>query len=128
MSVTYAIFQAELKSSLRKNLQALKKRIIGTFVIFFVGTFFSLACIRLIKLVIDNPQLFPEGSTQGYGTLLLIFFALFTLRTAGITYRKIIKSKRMDLHLVQPVTSRQIMLGMFYSIMIPNFLLSFLIF
>ena len=31
----------------------------------------------------------------------------------------------MDLHLVQPVTSRQIMLGMFYSIMIPNFLLSF---
>ena len=125
MSVTYAIFQAELKSSLRKNLQALKKRIIGTFVIFFVGTLFSLACIRLIKFVIDNPQLFPEGSTQGYGTLLLIFFALFTLRTAGITYRKIIKSKRMDLHLVQPVTSRQIMLGMFYSIMIPNFLLSF---
>lgn len=124
MSVTYAIFQAELKSSLRKNLQALKKRIIGTFVIFFVGIFFSLACIRLIKFVIDNPQLFPEGSTQGYGTLLLIFFALFTLRVAGITYRKIIKSKRMDLHLVQPVTSRQIMLGMFYSIMIPNFLIS----
>ena len=87
MSVTYAIFQAELKSSLRKNLQALKKRIIGTFVIFFVGIFFSLACIRLIKFVIDNPQLFPEGSTQGYGTLLLIFFALFTLRVAGITYR-----------------------------------------
>ena len=76
MSVTYAIFQAELKSSLRKNLQALKKRIIGTFVIFFVGIFFSLACIRLIKFVIDNPQLFPEGSTQGYGTLLLIFFAI----------------------------------------------------
>ena len=112
MSVTYAIFQAELKSSLRKNLQALKKRIIGTFVIFFVGIFFSLACIRLIKFVIDNPQLFREASTQGYGTLLLIFFALFTLRVAGITYRKIIKSKRMDLHLVQPVTSRQIMLGL----------------
>ena len=75
MSVTYAIFQAELKSSLRKNWQALKKRIIGTFIIFFVGIFFSLACIRLIKFVIDNPQLFPEGSTQGYGTLLLIFLA-----------------------------------------------------
>ena len=124
MSVTYAIFHAELKSSLRKNIQAFQKRIAGTFFIFFIGLIFSFACIRLIKFVIDNPQLFPEGSTQGYGTILLIFFALFTLRTTGITYRKIIKSKRMDLHLVQPITPRQIMLGMFYSIVIPNVFLS----
>ena len=124
MSVTYAILQAELTSSLRKNVQTLQKRIGGTFFIFFIGLIFSFACIRLIKFVIDNPELFPEGSTGGYGTILLIFFALFTLRTAGITYRKIIKSRRMDLHLVQPITPRQIMLGMFYSILVPNFLLS----
>ena len=127
MSVTYAIFHAELKSSLRKNIQAFQKRIAGTFFIFFIGLIFSFACIRLIKFVIENPQLFPEGSTQGYGTILLIFFALFTLRTTGITYRKIIKSKRMDLHLVQPITPRQIMLGMFYSIVTPNLFLSALL-
>ena len=83
-----------------RMFKGLKKRIAGTFFIFFLGLIFSFACIRLIKFVIDNPELFPEGSNEGYGTILLIFFALFTLRTAGLTYRRIIKSKRMDLHLV----------------------------
>jgi len=124
MSATYAIFEAEFRTAFRKNVQGLKKRIAGTFFIFFVGLIFSFACIRLIKFVIDNPELFPEGSNEGYGTILLIFFALFTLRTAGLTYRRIIKSKRMDLHLVQPITPRQIMLGMCFSILIPNFLLA----
>ena len=120
MSVTYAIFEAEFRTAFRKNVQGLKKRIAGTFFIFFMGLIFSFACIRLIKFVIDNPELFPEGSNEGYGTILLIFFALFTLRTAGLTYRKIIKSKRMDLYLVQPITPRKIMLGMCFSILIPN--------
>ena len=111
-------------SSLRKNIQALQKRISGTFFIFFIGLIFSFACIRLVKFVINNPQLFPEGSNEGYGTILLIFFALFTLRTTGTTYRRIIKSKRMELHLAQPLSPRQIMLGMFYSVLAPNLFIS----
>tara|TARA_B110000014_G_C20103994_1_gene580156 strand:+ start:575 stop:2077 length:1503 start_codon:yes stop_codon:yes gene_type:complete len=125
MSVTYAIFEAEFKSSLRRNIQTLQKRMASTFFIFFIGLIFFFACIRLVKFVIDNPQLFPEGSNEGYGTLLLIFFALFTLRTAGITYRRIIKSKRMELHLTQPISPRKIMLGMFYSVLAPNLFISF---
>ena len=124
MSITYAIFEAEFKSSLRRNIQTLQKRIAGTFFIFFIGLIFSFACIRLAKFVIDNPQLFPEGSNEGYGTILLIFFALFTLRTTGTTYRRIIKSKRMELHLAQPISPRQIMLGMFYSVLAPNLFIS----
>ena len=124
MSATYAIFEAEFKSALRRNIQTLQKRIAGTFFIFFIGLIFSFACIRLVKFVINNPQLFPEGSNEGYGTILLIFFALFTLRTTGTTYRRIIKSKRMELHLSQPLSPRQIMLGMFYSILAPNLFIS----
>ena len=125
MSATYAIFEAEFKSSLRRNIQTLQKRIASTFFIFFIGLIFFFACIRLVKFVIDNPQMFPEGSNEGYGTILLIFFALFTLRTAGITYRRIIKSKRMELHLTQPISPRKIMLGMFYSVLAPNLFISF---
>ena len=124
MSATYAIFEAEFKSALRRNIQTLQKRVAGTFFIFFIGLIFSFACIRLVKFVIKNPQLFPEGSNEGYGTILLIFFALFTLRTTGTTYRRIIKSKRMELHLAQPLSPRQIMLGMFYSVLAPNLFIS----
>ena len=125
MNATYAIFEAEFKSTLRRNIQTLQKRIASTFFIFFIGLIFFFACIRLVKFVIDNPQLFPEGSNEGYGTILLIFFALFTLRTAGITYRRIIKSKRMELYLTQPISPRKIMLGMFYSVLAPNLFISF---
>ena len=45
-------------------------------------------------------KLLPEGSNEGYGTILLVYFSLFTLRSAGITYRKIVKSKIMDLYLI----------------------------
>ena len=128
MSAAYSIFEAEFKSFLRRNTQALSKRLFGTIIIALLGLLFSFACIRLVKFVIDNPELFPEGSNEGYGTILLIFFALFTLRSAGITYRRIIKSKRMELHLVQPISPRQIMFGMFLSILIPNMLLASLLF
>ena len=128
MSAAYSIFEAEFRSFLRRNTQALSKRLFGTIIIALLGLLFSFACIRLVKFVIDNPELFPEGSNEGYGTILLIFFALFTLRSAGITYRRIIKSKRMELHLVQPISPRQIMFGMFLSILIPNMLLATLLF
>lgn len=128
MSAAYSIFEAEFRSFLRRNTQALSKRLFGTIIIALLGLLFSFACIRLVKFVIDNPELFPEGSNEGYGTILLIFFALFTLRSAGITYRRIIKSKRMELHLVQPISPRQIMFGMFLSILIPNMLLASLLF
>ena len=128
MSAAYSIFEAEFKSFLRRNTQALSKRLFGTIIIALLGLLFSFACIRLVKFVIDNPELFPEGSNEGYGTILLIFFALFTLRSAGITYRRIIKSKRMELHLVQPISPRQIMFGMFLSILNPNMLLASLLF
>ena len=95
MSAAYSIFEAEFRSFIRRNTQALSKRLFGTIIIALLGLLFSFACIRLVKFVIDNPELFPEGSNEGYGTILLIFFALFTLRSAGITYRRIIKSKRM---------------------------------
>ena len=128
MSAAYSIFEAEFRSFLRRNTQALSKRLFGTIIIALLGLIFSFACIRLVKFVIDNPELFPEGSNEGYGTILLIFFALFTLRSAGITYRRIIKSKRMELHLVQPISPRQIMFGMFLSILVPNILLASLLF
>ena len=128
MSAAYSIFEAEFRSFLRRNAQALSKRLFGTIIIALLGLLFSFACIRLVKFVIDNPELFPEGSNEGYGTILLIFFALFTLRSAGITYRRIIKSKRMELHLVQPISPRQIMFGMFLSILVPNILLASLLF
>jgi len=128
MSAAYSIFEAEFRSFLRRNAQALSKRLFGTIIIALLGLLFSFACIRLVKFVIDNPELFPEGSNEGYGTILLIFFALFTLRSAGITYRRIIKSKRMELHLVQPISPRQIMFGMFLSILVPNMLLASLLF
>ena len=128
MSAAYSIFEAEFRSFLRRNTQALSKRLFGTIIIALLGLLFSFACIRLVKFVIDNPELFPEGSNEGYGTILLIFFALFTLRSAGITYRRIIKSKRMELHLVQPISPRQIMFGMFLSILVPNMLLATLLF
>ena len=73
-----------------------------------------------MNFVIQNPQLFPEGSNEGYGTILLVYFSLFTLRSAGITYRKIVKSKIMDMYLVQPIVPRSIMLGQFFSVLIPN--------
>ena len=92
--------------------------------IVLLGMIFSFASIRLVKFVIDHPELFPEGSNEGYGTILVIFFALFTLRSAGATYRKIIKSKTMDMHLVQPIRARQIMNGMLLSIVIPSLFLS----
>ena len=123
MSASYAIFQAEFKSIARKTFQSLKKRLAATIIISIVVFIFSFACIRLLKFVIDNPELFPEGSNEGYGTILLIYFALFTLRSAGIAYRKAIKSKIMDIHLVQPIYPRQIMLGIFYSILVPNLIL-----
>ena len=108
MSAAYSIFEAEFRSFFRRSTQALSKRLFGTIIIALLGLLFSFACIRLVKFVIDNPELFPEGSNEGYGTILVIFFALFTLRSAGITYRRIIKSKRMELHLVQPISPRQI--------------------
>jgi ABC-type multidrug transport system fused ATPase/permease subunit len=124
MSVSYAIFEAEFKSSIRRNVESVKKRFAATSVIILLGMIFSFACIRLVKFVIDNPELFPEGSNEGYGTILVIFFALFTLRSAGTTYRKVIKSKIMDIHLVQPIFARQIMSGMLLSIVVPNLLLA----
>jgi len=124
MSISYAIFEAEFKSSIRRNVESLKKRFAATMLIVLLGMIFSFACIRLVKFVIDNPELFPEGSNEGYGTILVIFFALFTLRSAGATYRKIIKSKTMDMHLVQPIRARQIMNGMLLSIVIPSLFLS----
>ena len=124
MSVSYAIFEAEFKSSIRRNVESIKKRFAATMLIVLLGMIFSFACIRLVKFVIDNPELFPEGSNEGYGTILVIFFALFTLRSAGHTYRRIIKSKIMDMHLVQPVHARLIMNGMLWSIVVPNFILS----
>ena len=41
MSATYAIFEAEFRTAFRKNVQGLKKRIAGTFFIFFIGLIFS---------------------------------------------------------------------------------------
>ena len=128
MSAAYSIFEAEFRSFFRRNIQALSKRLFGTVIISLLGLLFSFACIRLVKFVIDNPELFPEGSNEGYGTVLLIFFALFTLRSAGITYRRIIKSKRMELYLAQPISPRQIMFGMFLSILVPSILLASLLF
>ena len=124
MSVSYAIFEAEFKSSIRRNIESIKKRFAATMLIVLLGMIFSFACIRIVKFVIDNPELFPEGSNEGYGTILVIFFALFTLRSAGATYRKIIKSKTMDMHLVQPIRARQIMNGMLLSIVVPSLFLS----
>ena len=123
MSASYAIFEAEFRSLTRKTFQSLKKRLAATIIIAIIVFIFSFACIRLLKFVIDNPELFPEGSNEGYGTILLIYFALFTLRSAGIGYRKAIKSKLMDIHLVQPIYPRQVMLGVFFSILIPNLIL-----
>ena len=123
MSAFYAIFGAEFKTSLRRNFQSFKKRLTATIIISILVLIFSLACIRLLKFVIDNPELFPEGSNEGYGTILLVYFALFTLRSAGITYRKVIKSKIMDIYLVQPILPKQIMLGLFFSILVPNIIL-----
>ena len=128
MSAAYSIFEAEFRSFFRRNIQALSKRLFGTVIISLLSLLFSFACIRLVKFVIDNPELFPEGSNEGYGTVLLIFFALFTLRSAGITYRRIIKSKRMELYLAQPISPRQIMFGMFLSILVPSILLASLLF
>ncbi len=124
MSATYAIFEAEFRSSIRRNIESIKKRFVSTMLIGILGLIFSFACIRLVKFVIDNPELFPEGSNEGYGTILVIFFALFTLRSAGRTYRRVIKSKIMDMHLVQPIHARLIMNGMLWSIVVPNFILS----
>ena len=127
MSITYSIFEAEFKSSIRRNLESVKKRFVSTMLIGLLGLIFSFACIRIIKIVIDNPGLFPEGSNEGYGTILVIFFALFTLRSAGRTYRRIIKSKIMDMYIVQPIHARLIMNGMLWSIIGPNFILSILL-
>ena len=82
MSASYAIFEAEFRSLTRKTFQSLKKRLAATILIAIIVLIFSFACIRLLKFVIDNPELFPEGSNEGYGTILLIYFALFTLRSA----------------------------------------------
>ena len=123
MNAFYAIFGAEFKTSLRRNFQSFKKRLTATIIISILVLIFSLACIRLLKFVIENPELFPEGSNEGYGTILLVYFALFTLRSAGITYRKVIKSKIMDIYLVQPILPKQIMLGLFVSILVPNIIL-----
>ena len=109
MNSSYAIFEAEFRTSFRSAIQSFKKRFASTFFISFLGIIFSFACIRLMNFVIQNPQLFPEGSNEGYGTILIVYFSLFTLRSAGITYRKIVKSKIMDMYLVQPVVPRSIM-------------------
>ena len=124
MNASYAIFEAEFRTSFRSSFQSLKKRFASTFIISILGIIFSFACIRLMNFVIQNPQLFPEGSNEGYGTILLVYFSLFTLRSAGITYRKIVKSKIMDMYLVQPVLPRSIMLGQFFSVLIPNLILT----
>ena len=124
MNASYAIFEAEFRTSLRSSLQSFKKRFASTFFIFILGIIFSFACIRLMNFVIQNPELFPEGSNEGYGTILLVYFSLFTLRSAGITYRKIVKSKIMDLYLVQPVVPRSIMLGQFFAVLVPNLLIT----
>jgi len=124
MNASYAIFEAEFRTSLRSSFQSFKKRFASTFFIFILGIIFSFACIRLMNFVIQNPELFPEGSNEGYGTILVVYFSLFTLRSAGITYRKIVKSKIMDLYLVQPVVPRSIMLGQFLSVLIPNVLIT----
>tara|TARA_Y100001970_G_scaffold186746_1_gene227129 strand:+ start:162 stop:1664 length:1503 start_codon:yes stop_codon:yes gene_type:complete len=124
MNTSYAIFEAEFRTSLRSTFQSFEKRFASTFFILILGLIFSFACIRLMNFVIQNPELFPEGSNEGYGTILLVYFSLFTLRSAGITYRKIVKSKIMDLYLVQPVVPRAIMLGQFFSVLVPNALIT----
>ena len=120
MNSSIVIFKTEFRTSIRSAIQSIKKRFMSTFFILFLGVIFSFACIRLMNFVIQNPQLFPEGSNEGYGTILLVYFSLFTLRSAGITYRKIVKSKIMDMYLVQPIVPRSIMLGQFFSVLIPN--------
>jgi len=124
MNASYAIFEAEFRTSLRSSFQSFRKRFASTFFIFILGIIFSFACIRLMNFVIRNPEFFPEGSNEGYGTILLVYFSLFTLRSAGITYRKVVKSKIMDLYLVQPVFPRSIMLGQFFSVLVPNLLIT----
>ena len=124
MNESYIIFGAEFRTSLRSSFQSLRKRFTSTLVISIIGIIFSFACIRIMNFVIQNPDLFPEGSNEGYGTILLIYFSLFTLRSAGITYRKIVKSKIMDMYLVQPIVPRSIMLGQFFSVFVPNFIIT----
>ena len=124
MNESYIIFGAEFRTSLRSSFQSLRKRFTSTLVISILGIIFSFACIRIMNFVIQNPDLFPEGSNEGYGTILLVYFSLFTLRSAGITYRKIVKSKIMDMYLVQPIVPRSIMLGQFFSIFVPNFIIT----
>ena len=79
MNASYAIFEAEFRTSLRSSFQSFKKRFASTFFISILGIIFSFACIRLMNFVIQNPELFPEGSNEGYGTILLVYFSLFTL-------------------------------------------------
>ena len=62
MSVSYAIFEAEFKAAIRRNVESIMKRFAATMLIVLLGMIFSFACIRLVKFVIDNPELFPEGS------------------------------------------------------------------
>ena len=81
MSISYAIFEAEFKSSIRRNVESLKKRFAATMLIVLLGMIFSFACIRLVKFVIDNPELFPEGSNEGYGTILAVSYTHLTLPT-----------------------------------------------
>ena len=127
MIIAYSILEVELKTLLRHFSYSVKERFASTTIIFILSLVFLFIFVKLSAFVIDNPKLFPEGSNEGYGTVLMIFFALFTIRSAGTTYRRVIKSKVLELYLVQPVSTKQIMRGMLFSVIIPNFLLSFLL-
>ena len=56
MNITYAIFEAEFKSSIRRNVESIKKRFAATMLIDLLGMIFSIACIRLVKFVDDNTE------------------------------------------------------------------------
>ena len=124
MNASLAIFQAEFKSSTRRLLENLRRRFTATIIILFIAIIFSLASIRLIKFIVDNPSLFPEGANEGYGSVIVILFAIFTLRSAGSTYRKTVKSRNIDIYLSQPILPRQILNGMLLSIIVPSFIVS----
>ena len=79
MNSSYAIFEAEFRTSFRSAIQSFKKRFASTFFISFLGIIFSFAC-SIFKLFKNSEFIiFPSPV---YASFIILYFSTGTMALA----------------------------------------------
>lgn len=112
MRATWTVMRAESRTAWRTFATRFNERP-GVMMLFtFLTLMLTIMVVKLMTFVAENPADFEDTDT-GYGQLLLTFFVVLTMRSAGAAYRRVMRSPLLSFHMAQPVTPRGVMLGMF---------------